>query len=61
MVATVLETAVDARLSLAGSQWCFAKFMNQSTVETIRNDEIVCGHVDPEIEGDAAGLSLIHI
>lgn len=58
MVATVLKTAVDARLSLAGSQWCFAKFMNQSTVETIRNDEIVCGHVDPEIEGDAAGREL---
>lgn len=58
MVATLLDTAVDARLSLAGTQWCFGKFINQSTVETIRNDEILCGHVDPEVEGDAAGREL---
>lgn len=58
MTATVLDTAVDARVSIAGSQFCFAKFMNQSTVETIRNDDILCGHVDPEVEGDAAGREL---
>jgi hypothetical protein len=58
MVATVLETAVDARVSIAGSQFCFAKVINQSTTETIRNDEINCAHVDPEVEGDAAGREL---
>lgn len=58
MTATVLDTAVDARVSLAGAQWCFAKFLNQSTTETIRNDEIQCGHVDPEVEGDASGREL---
>ena len=58
MVATTLNTPIDARVSLNGSQWCFAKVQNNSTVETIRNDEILCGHVDPEIEGDAVGREL---
>jgi hypothetical protein len=58
MPATVLETAVDARVSIAGSQFCFAKVINQSTTETIRNDEINCAHVDPEVEGDASGREL---
>lgn len=58
MVATVLSTALDARVSIDGVQYCFAKFIPQGTVETIRNDEILCGHVDPEVEGDAVGREL---
>jgi hypothetical protein len=58
MVATVLNTAVDVRVSIGGVKFCFAKFVPQGTVETIRNDEILCGHVDPEVEGDAVGREL---
>jgi hypothetical protein len=58
MVATILSTAVDTRISIAGGAFCYGKFISQSTVETIRNDEILCGHVDPEVEGDAEGREL---
>lgn len=59
MTATILDTAVDVRLSLAGSQWCFAKIINQTTTERISNDEINCGHVDDEVEGGAVGRELV--
>lgn len=58
MTATILNTAVDTRISIGGVKFCFAKFIPQGTVETIRNDEIICGHVDPEVEGDAVGREL---
>lgn len=58
MTAAVLNTAVDVRVSITGVKYCFAKFIPQGTVETIRNDEILCGHVDPEVEGDAVGREL---
>lgn len=58
MTITTLNTAVDTMLSIAGSEFCHAKFINQSTVETIRNDEILCAHVDPEVEGDAIGREI---
>lgn len=58
MPVTELFTPVDTRVSIAGSQFCFAKFRNMGTVETIRNDEILCAHVDPEIEGDAVGREI---
>ena len=58
MTATVLNTPLNARVSLNGAQWCFARVNNNSTVETIRNDDVNCGHVDPEVEGDAVGRQL---
>lgn len=45
---TVSAPVVDAQVSIGGSEWCFARFQNQSQVEFIRNDDILCGHVDPE-------------
>lgn len=58
MPIATLTTAVDVQVSLDGSEFCYAKFINQGYVETIRNDEINCGHVDPELEGDAAGREI---
>jgi hypothetical protein len=58
MPATTLNVPILARVSLNGSEFCFAKVQNQSTTETIRNDQIICGHPDPEIEGDAVGREI---
>lgn len=58
MTATVLNTGVDARVSLNGLGWCFAKVLSESITETIRNEEIICAHVDPEVEGDAVGREI---
>jgi hypothetical protein len=46
---TVSAPVVDAQVSIGGSEWCFAKFQNQSMTEIVRNDDIICGHVDPEV------------
>lgn len=50
--------AVDARVSINGKKWCFAKFLDQSTTEIISDDEVNCGHVDPEVEGELSGREL---
>jgi hypothetical protein len=55
---TVSSPVVDAQISIGGSEWCFAKFQNQSQTEMVRNDEIICGHVDPEEKEAVTGREI---
>lgn len=55
---TVSSPVVDAQVSIGGSEWCFAKFQNQSQTEIVRNDDILCGHVDPEVTEAVTGREI---
>ena len=57
-MATTVPSPVDARISLDGKTWCFGKFLDESTTEIISDDEVICGHVDPEVEGGIPGREL---
>jgi hypothetical protein len=55
---TVSAPVVDAQVSIDGIEWCFAKFQNGSYTEIIRNDDIICGHVDPEEKEGVPGREI---
>lgn len=57
-MATTTPSPVDARISIDGFSWCFGKFLDESTTEIISDDEVICGHVDPEVEGSIPGREL---
>jgi hypothetical protein len=50
-----ISVAIDVRMMINGSKFCFAKFLDQSSFERIQNPDAICGNRDPLINRTAAG------
>jgi len=50
-----ISVAINARMMLGGSKYCFAKFLDQSTFERVQNPDAICGNRDPLDKRTAAG------
>lgn len=50
-----MSVPINARMMLNGNKFCFAKFLDQTTVERIQNPDANCGHVDPLDKRTASG------
>lgn len=60
-----MSVPVNARVMINGKKFCFAKFLNQSSVERVQNPDAICGNRDPLINRTASGrrkfaFSLFH-
>ena len=50
-----ISVPVNARMMVNGKKFCFAKFMNQSSVERVQNPDANCGNRDPLLNRTASG------
>lgn len=50
-----MSVPVNARMMVNGKKFCFAKFLNQSSVERVQNPDANCGNRDPLINRTATG------
>lgn len=50
-----LTAAIDVRMMINGLKFCFAKFMNETTVERVQNPDAICGNQDPLLQRTASG------
>ncbi len=50
-----ISVPINARLMFGGAKYCFAKFLDQTTVERVQNPDAICGNRDPLIDRTASG------
>lgn len=50
-----ISVPVNARMMINGKKFCFAKFLNQSSVERVQNPDANCGNRDPLLQRTASG------
>lgn len=50
-----MSVPVNARMMVNGKKFCFAKFLNQSSVERVQNPDANCGNRDPLLNRTATG------
>lgn len=50
-----ISVPVQARVMVNAKKFCFAKFLDQTTVERIQNPDALCGNRDPLLERTASG------
>lgn len=50
-----ISVPINVRLMLAGAKYCFAKFLDHTTVERVQNPDAICGNVDPLLNRTATG------
>lgn len=50
-----ISVPVNARMMIGGAKYCFAKFLDQSKYERVKNPDAICGNRDPLIERTAPG------
>jgi hypothetical protein len=50
-----ISVPINARMMIAGKKFCFAKFLDQTTVERVQNPDAICGNRDPLLQRTASG------
>jgi hypothetical protein len=50
-----MSVPVNARMMINGKKFCFAKFLNNSSVERVQNPDALCGNRDPLINRTISG------
>lgn len=50
-----ISVPVNARMMINSKKFCFAKFLNQTTVERIQNPDAICGNRDPLFDRTLTG------
>lgn len=50
-----ISVPVNARMMINSKKFCFAKFLNQTTVERVQNPDAICGNRDPLLDRTLPG------
>ena len=50
-----ISTAINARMMINAKKFCFAKFLDHTTVERIQNPDAICGNRDPLFDRTLSG------